>query len=155
MLSGMSLRFETVNVDQIKVYLRYEVPVRAFLWDTHLVCSTHLKLLRNGKWSSYTGSNLQWVRLQGARTYNENCFFCIFTDRIRSMGEGNVFTGVCHSVHKWGGGCILDAPPSRGCNPPSLVCTLEWMHPLPWLKIDGQQAVGTHPTAMHTCFTRC
>ena len=32
----------------------------------------------------------------------------VFTDRIRSMGEGNVFTRVCHSVHDgelpWGGG---------------------------------------------------
>ena len=25
--------------------------------------------------------------------------FYIFTDRIQGMGEGNVFTGVCHSVH--------------------------------------------------------
>ena len=25
------------------------------------------------------------------------------TDRIRSMAEGYVFTGVCHSVHNWGG----------------------------------------------------
>ena len=34
----------------------------------------------------------------------------IVTDRIRSLGEGNVFTGVCHSVHGWvggvSGGCV-------------------------------------------------
>ena len=27
-----------------------------------------------------------------------------FTDRIRSMGEGYVFTGVCHSVYREGRG---------------------------------------------------
>ena len=29
----------------------------------------------------------------------------IFTDRIQRMGEGNVFTGACHSVH-WGRGYV-------------------------------------------------
>ena len=50
-------------------------------------------------------------------------------------GEGNVFIGVCHSVQQ-GGGCIQDPPP-----PPK--------------KTDGQQAVGTHPTGMHTCLYLC
>ena len=26
----------------------------------------------------------------------------LLTDRIRSMGEGSVFTGVCHSVYRGG-----------------------------------------------------
>ena len=40
------------------------------------------------------------------------CFvFFIFIDRIRSMGEGNVFTPVCHSVYMGGGGGL----PSGGC----------------------------------------
>ena len=35
---------------------------------------------------------------------NTNDCTQIFTDRILSMDEGNVFTPVCHSVHGGGGG---------------------------------------------------
>ena len=42
--------------------------------------------------------------------------------------EGNVFTGVCNSVHKWPHGCWFTAHSCYG-------------------------AVGTHPTAMLSCFT--
>ena len=38
----------------------------------------------------------------------------VITDRIRSIGEGNVFTGVCHSVRK-GPSIYADPPP---CRPP-------------------------------------
>ena len=31
----------------------------------------------------------------------------VFTDRIRSMGEGPVFTGVCHSFCPQGGRCVV------------------------------------------------
>ena len=37
-----------------------------------------------------------------------------FTARKRSLGQGNVFTPVCHSVHR---GCI-PACNGRGCTPP-------------------------------------
>ena len=65
------------------------------------------------------------------------------------MAEGNVFTGICHSVQ--GGGYIKHAPPpSSECTPPPL----KWMHP-PGQKTDSQQPVGTHPTGMHTCVCVC
>ena len=38
----------------------------------------------------------------------------IFTARKQSLGQGNVFTPVCHSVHRRGGVC----PPPRMCTPP-------------------------------------
>ena len=35
--------------------------------------------------------------------YTFNTFLHIITDRIRSRREGNVFTGMCHSVYRGGG----------------------------------------------------
>ena len=40
---------------------------------------------------------LTWVRLVVLA-------YLLVADRIRSMEEGYVFTGVCHSVHNGGGG---------------------------------------------------
>ena len=31
----------------------------------------------------------------------------IFTARKRSLGQGNIFTPVCHSVHRGGGACVV------------------------------------------------
>ena len=40
--------------------------------------------------------------------------FLIITDRIaKQSGEGNVFTGVCHTVHKGGGGVVVTRPPGH------------------------------------------
>ena len=37
----------------------------------------------------------------------------------RSFGQGNIFTPVCHSVHRGGGGVLLARPPLPGMeNPP-------------------------------------
>ena len=54
-------------------------------------------------------SALKGSKLKAVYWSNENFWIDIITDRIRSMGEGNVFTGVCHSVL----GCTppLIAPP--------------------------------------------
>ena len=60
------------------------------------------------------------------------------------MGEGNVFTGVCYSVHRgglawkggnlpWGGGGVHGG--GHTSSSPRY----------------GQPAVGTHPTGMHSC----
>ena len=72
-------------------------------------------------------------------------------------------------------GCIQDADPRctpcSGCTYPSGGCTTQWMHtpppptstctPLQWMQTpppskgtDGQEAVGTHPTGIHTCITK-
>ena len=65
------------------------------------------------------------------------------TARKRSLGQGNIFTPVCHSVHRgdawfrggawsWGGlvpgGCLVETPPGT-----------------------ATAAGGTHPTGMHSC----
>ena len=151
------------------------------------------------------------------------------TVRIRSMGQGNVFTGICQ-ICPQGGGCTrwmhLPPPDATLMKEPALMhplggteldippgCHSLWIHP-PWMrapsdatqmdasplgappgcnarlihprcnpdgctpldanpdgctpsqkyalpevcshhpwKTDGQQAGGTHPTGMHTCFT--
>ena len=74
----------------------------------------------------------------------------IITARKRSLGQGNSFTPVCHSVHwggawSWGGllpggcllrgGCLLLGGP--GGDPPWTATT----------------AGGTNPTGMHSCYT--
>ena len=87
----------------------------------------------------------------------------IFTARKRSLGQGNAFTGICHSFCPEGGGftaCItghmtggsasrrgtLGRPPGpayRGRGNPA--------PPETWDTTGyGQQAGGTHPTGMHS-----
>ena len=83
------------------------------------------------------------------------------------LRQGNVFTHVCHSVH---GGCLphplradipqADTPPvqtPQQTPPPRQ--TPSGRHPPPWrtplaqcMLGYGQQAGGTHPTGMHSCF---
>ena len=41
---------------------------------------------------------------------------CIFTARKRSLGQGNIFAPVCHSVHS-GGGVPRQVPPGQGTPP--------------------------------------
>ena len=59
------------------------------------------------------------------------------TARKRSLGQGNIFTPICHSVHRGvparGGACSRGVP---GRDPPRTVTA----------------AGGTHPTGMHSCF---
>ena len=63
--------------------------------------------------------------------------------------EGNVFTPVCHSVHR---GCIpacIGADTLSGQTPPWSDTPLGRHHP----PQTATPADGTHPTVMHTCFT--
>ena len=69
---------------------------------------------------------------------------CVFTARKRSLGQGNIFTPVCHSVHRGRGGCLSawwdntthplwpctpqDHAPPRDHAPPG-PCTPRTMHP--------------------------
>ena len=82
----------------------------------------------------------------------------IFTARKRSLGQGNIFAPVCHSVHR--GICLSafwDTTPPRsrylprdqvppGADPPGR----------PPYAVHagryGQQAGGMHPTAMQSCW---
>ena len=68
------------------------------------------------------------------------------------LGLGNVFTGVCDSVH--GGLCAsvhAVIPPARSRHPPGAD-----IHPLPKSRQPpppaySQQVAGMHPTGMHSC----
>ena len=72
-----------------------------------------------------------------------------FTARKRSLGQGNMFTGVCLSTGGCllgGGGPVWGAPSPGGC--------LLWgclMETPRWLLLRG----GMHPTGMHSCFKKC
>ena len=108
--------------------------------------------------------------------YKANPFPSIFTARKRSLGQVNVFTGACHSVHRevgWLPACITghvtgeDLPPRglpwgdciRGVSIQNRVCLQgRGLHlrevgqtPPPSTTGYGQQAGGTHPTGMHYC----
>ena len=63
------------------------------------------------------------------------------------LGQGNVFTGVCDSVHRRGG---VSASVHAGMHPPR-EDTPKSRHPPP-PPAYGQRAAGTHPTGMHSRF---
>ena len=81
-----------------------------------------------------------------------------------SLRQGNVFTSVCHSVHR---GCLGGHPPradtSLGRQPPGQTHRVDTplgrqppgQTPLPGQTLLAQQtataADGTHPTGMHSC----
>ena len=83
--------------------------------------------------------------------------FCIalFTARKGSLGQGNVFTPVCHSVHRGRGVC---PPPVPRCRPPWMQTPLGWVDPSldadppgvgqtppPGLRKPPPPGVGQHP----------
>ena len=75
---------------------------------------------------------LDWNYLSTLKVYSL-LLSSLFTNLIRSIGEGNLFTGVCFSVHKGEGASrmhlSLDASP---------ICT-PWMHPslFQWMHLPG------------------
>ena len=63
----------------------------------------------------------------------------LFTALKRSLGQGNIFTSVCHSVYK------------GGLHPGEGVC-IQGVGQTPSSTTGyGQQTGGTHPTRMHSC----
>ena len=74
----------------------------------------------------------------------------IVTARKRSLGQGNGFTPVCHSVHRGGG--QVSAPLHAGIHPPGRQPYPLGRHPRPLDTMGyGQHAGGTYPIGMHTC----
>ena len=93
----------------------------------------------------------------------------IITARKRSLGQGNIFAPVCHSVHRGGGacsgcvcvlqgGCLVPGGVLVGVPGPRGVCF--WGVPgLGGGGVPGGDhppgtataAGGTHPTGMHSC----
>ena len=87
------------------------------------------------------------------------CSGPIFTTRKRSLGQGNVFTPVCHSVHMKGGGfptCITGHITWGEGLPPGGSAFRELGRPPPQDTWDtmgyDQQAGSMHPTGMRSCF---
>ena len=72
-----------------------------------------------------------------------------FLPAATKLGQGNVFTGVCDSVHRGGGVCLSayrDTTPPREQTPPPGADT-----PTEQTTAYGQRAAGKHPTGMHSC----
>ena len=76
------------------------------------------------------------------------------------MGQGNVFTPVCHSVHmgglpRVGGFCIQGRSAFMGSVSGGSASREGWADPPPrdtWDTMGyGLQPGGTHPTEMHSC----
>ena len=71
----------------------------------------------------------------------------IFTAHKRSLGQGNIFTPVCHSVHMGGGGSAsvhAGIPSPDHASPPSAEHAGRY----------SARAGGTHPTGMQSCYNR-
>ena len=68
----------------------------------------------------------------------------VITARKRSLGQGNIFTGVCDSFCLQGEGGCLPLGPGGGHTHPQTQ-TPPRAHP------HGQQTGGTHPTGMLSC----
>ena len=128
----------------VTVYIM-DSPWKNIQYDTR-----SLNLFLNGK-----KSGLHWGKLA-----QEAPMF--MTARKRSLGQGNIFTNFCHSVHRQGV-CIqeslsLGRSASRGVciqgglHPGRLHQTLERLSP-PLSDTMGydQRVGGTHPTRMHSC----
>ena len=68
----------------------------------------------------------------------KTAIFCIITARKRSLGQGNMFTGVCLDTGGvWSRGRVPGPKVGSGGNPPPPTATA---------------AGGTHPTGMHSCY---
>ena len=78
----------------------------------------------------------------------------IITARKRSLGQGNVFTLVCHSVHGGGlppGGLHLRGVCLQGVCIWGVCIQGVGQTPPSHTMGYGQRAGGTHPTGMHSC----
>ena len=95
-------------------------------------------------------------------------FVSLITARKRSLGQGNIFAPVCHSVHRgeylgryppgqvhplagtppWAG-----TPPLAGTPTPLAGTPPGSRYPPQQCMLGcGQQVGGTHPTGMHSCY---
>ena len=88
----------------------------------------------------------------------------VITARKRSLGQGNIFAPVCHSVHRGVSGQVhppgqvhprqvhpLGKYTPRAGTPPGQVPTRQVHLSHQCMLGYGQQAGGTHPTVMHSC----
>ena len=76
-----------------------------------------------------------------------NASFNLLLPPATKLRQGNVFTPVCHSVHRGGGVCLPQVPGGGRADPPG-------RHPPAQCMLGyGQQAGGTDPTGMHSCWT--
>ena len=89
-------------------------------------------------------SGKYWIRHWYIRNPISRLYLFI-TARKRSLGQGNIFAPVCHSVHgvgsTWAGTPRDQVHPPRPGTPPGAVHAGRY----------GQQAGSTHPTGMHSC----
>ena len=91
---------------------------------------------------------------------------CLFLPPTTKLQQGNVFTPVCHSVHRGSGRPPQEQTPRLaadtlpGADTPLGADTLPGADPpQPPRAVHagryGQQVDGTHPTGMHTCLVKC
>ena len=81
---------------------------------------------------------------------------CVFTARKRSLGQGNIFIGVCQEFCSQGGAWSRGGVPGLGVPGPGGACSWEGecSQGVPGGDPPHQTATaagGTHPTGMHSC----
>ena len=95
--------------------------------------------------SLFAEGNEEWIE-----TGKNYLYHTIFTVHKRSLGQGNIFTSVCHSVHREICPTSSRQTPDAdrpGCRIPPPPPSRDRWDTMGY----GQQAVVTHPTAMLSC----
>ena len=93
----------------------------------------------------------QWSTSGAAKLYQKKHFR--YYRPQRSCGQGNIFTPVCHSVHR--GGLPGRTPPARENLPLPGRTHPRTRPPRKQTAAYDQQAASTHPTGMHSCCHHC
>ena len=114
---------------------------KRFLFISHIIS--------NPPWSSVSNSKLLILLL------HFHFWFKRFLPPANEVCEGYVFTRVCHSVH--GAGSTWAGIPPGIRYPPRTRYTPRTRYPPGAVHAGryGQQAGGTHPTGVHSCFLQC
>ena len=90
-------------------------------------------------------------------TFNTHTCFWFYYRPKRSFGQGNIFTGVCDSVHKGRGGVCSKFSGGVCSKFSGEVCLLQIFGGVSGpggvfqFSEYGQRSTGTHPTGVHSC----
>ena len=82
----------------IKLFLNREKN-KVSKWYTHFLSQFPIFLNKSCKCKMYTKLGLDWSFYRQSFTSADE-FSTVITARKRSLGQGNIFTPVCHSVHR-------------------------------------------------------
>ena len=167
----LSIIFWIFTAENFKSHKKHGEVLSTLIWirpvPRSMLGVERVQICRRPKWQYPTRKldSITWKRIT-RKIYNwcisphkhfRICIICpltLITARKRSLGQGNIFTPVCHSVH--GGGEYLVGTPPGQVHPPGQV-----LHPPGQVHPPGrytppprygQRVGGMHPTGMQSCY---